>query len=409
MLNAYKENYQKAKPVNANYSLQNVMNESSKEKIEELVEMLVGLAENFEYGDGKQAFEEAVSYFSAIGEHPDQALNLVVKGAIKMMESSMLFVLDTAKGIILSMFDIVADIVILVKELLNEEWEIPFVSDLYEFFSGKSLTFSTMDLLSYIIAIPGTLIFKIIEHKAPFPTDASLQEFEQVFTAGWLAEQSGITPKSNTYAVHYNAVTAPQDIIGPIFKVISGALYAVRIITESLNIVATAATKLKEKLNLRFSNQTISIANIACLIGSSVFSTPWALKENAGRLNCSNADGLRNVTWLCNFIFGPIRSGVLIFVNKMKENLLPSDVIDITASLWGFAHIGLQLGYILLKKDLSNALKARAIMSPMGSQFFRFALTGRILVSTEGISGLALMVIVVATNIADGCITVNAD
>ncbi len=408
MLNAYKENYQGAKPVITNYAVQKAVTDSSKEKIEELVDMLVGLSENFEFGDGKQAFDEAMAYFTSIGNQPDQALNLVVKGAIKMMEASMLFVLDTAKGIILSIFDIVADIIILVKELLNEEWEIPFVSDLYEFFSGRSLTFSAMDLLSYIIAIPGTLIFKISENKAPFPTDASLQEFEQLFTAEWLAKQCGIAVESNVCAVQYNSNVAPQAVIGPIFKVINGAIYFVRIITETMNIAAIASAKLSQQPDLPFSNRTISVANLICAFGSSAFSTPWALKENAGGLSCSNADGLGNIIWLCNLICGPGRSGLLLGVNIIGKKDLPSEVGDLTATLWGCVNLGLQIWYICRKKDLSDALKARAIMSPMGSQLFRFALVGPLVVSTYGISAVALEIIVLATNVADGIITLES-
>ncbi|WP_133250168.1 hypothetical protein [Ruminiclostridium sufflavum] len=407
MLNAYKENYINAEPAQTSCLIQKEVNFSSKEKIEELVDMLVSLADNFEYGDGKQAFDEAVAYFTAIGQHPDQALNLVVKGAIKMMEASMLFVLDTAKGIILSIFDIVADIVILVRELLNEEWKIPFVSDLYEFFSGKSLTFSAMDLLSYIIAIPGTLIFKITENKAPFPTDEALQEFEKVFTAEWLAEQSGIAAKSKVCVMASNADITPQAVIGPIFKVFGGTIYFVRIITETMNIAATAAAKLSEQPDLPFSSRTIGVANLICAFGSSAFSTPWALKENAGGLSCGDTNGLGNIIWLCNLICGPGRSGVLLGINIISKKELPTEVGDLTATLWGCVHIGMQIWYICRKKDLSDSLKARAIMSPMGSQLFRFALVGPLVVSTYGITALALEILVLATNTADGIITLQ--
>jgi hypothetical protein len=98
---------------------------------------------------------------------------------------------------------------------------------------------------------------------------------------------------------------------------------------------------------------------------------------------------------------------VLIGINIIREKPLPSEVIDLTATLWGCVHLGLQIWYICRKKDLSDALKARAIMSPMGSQLFRFALAGPLVVSTDGISAFALEIIVLATNIADGIITLE--
>ena len=63
---------------------------------------------------------------------------MVYSGTIKIMEGIALFGIAAAKGVILTVLDLVIDIIGAVKSLLSEEWEIPFVSQLYKLITGKS-------------------------------------------------------------------------------------------------------------------------------------------------------------------------------------------------------------------------------------------------------------------------------
>ena len=233
-------------------------------------------------------------------------------------------------------------------------------------------------------------------------------QFKQTFTAAWLAEQAGIRPASTkpVVLVQIEGVSSPQDIIAPIFKVLGGTTFFVRILTETMNIASVATAKLGGQPDLPFAGRTLALFNIIGRYASSVFSTPWALKAGAGGFNCSDAKGLTNTIWLCQVLCGPSR-GLIIWTVGAKKNI-PSEVNDLTLTLWGAVNLGLNI-WLITKPDYSgsDALKARAIMSPLGTQLLRFALVGPIVVSTQGISAVILEVIVLGTFIANGAITLG--
>ena len=189
--NAFEDNYQKGDV--SSPALARV--DSSLDKI---IAELTALADNFQFGDGVTAFNEAMGYFNQIGSEPNNALTLVYSGTIKIMEGIALFGIAAAKGVVLTILDLVIDIIGAVKDLLTEEWEIPFVSQLYKLITGKSLSFRPMQVFSLIVAIPATILYKIVTGAAPFPDSGALSRFTDQFTAQWLAEQSGIAPARRT-------------------------------------------------------------------------------------------------------------------------------------------------------------------------------------------------------------------
>ncbi|MGE3540281.1 MAG: hypothetical protein AB7N91_22930 [Candidatus Tectimicrobiota bacterium] len=68
--------------------------------------------------------------------------------------------------LLMSMF---AGVVRALKDILNEEWEVPFLSDLYAFLTrGRKL--SLLSVVSLIVAIPATLQYKSMFHNVPFQT-----------------------------------------------------------------------------------------------------------------------------------------------------------------------------------------------------------------------------------------------
>ncbi|MBL6430350.1 MAG: hypothetical protein HPM95_00485 [Alphaproteobacteria bacterium] len=160
--------------------------------LEGLVTMLEDLADNFQFGDGKEAFSEAIEYFTAIGDNPNEVLNLLMSGIVKVMESVALFALDAAKGVIAVLMDLIKDVVEAFRDVLFAEWEIPIVSQLYKFFTGKTLSIRVSQIASYLIAIPTTLIYKLATNKAPFPDQAALDAYKNYITVDWLKSKFGI-------------------------------------------------------------------------------------------------------------------------------------------------------------------------------------------------------------------------
>ena len=146
--NAFQQNEDKISTVGGQQTL--LTSTALDNTLSALLERMKELANNFEFGDGKNAFDEAYGYFSDIGSDRGRALELLLSGLIKVLEGVALFATDFAKGVVLTLFDLLEDVIRLVREALFAEWEIPVVSQLHELFTGKKLTVTRLagDLLS---------------------------------------------------------------------------------------------------------------------------------------------------------------------------------------------------------------------------------------------------------------------
>jgi hypothetical protein len=290
------------------------------EGVEELVKRMEALADNFEFGDGKEAFNEALDYFSNVGGDVDRSMTFLISGIVKLFESLALFALDFAKGILISLMDLVREVVKGFRDLVNEEIEIPIISQVWEFFTGETVTFRMIGLTSYIIAIPGTLLYKAAYNEAPF-TEKSLREFKEQFTADWLMQQAGLKPKSKP--VQMSRATA--DALPALFRV----LYSVTVFARIFTDIAQALKHAKKE-----PSRPLNAGCVALRFVTTGFSTPWALNPDAGGFACpAGAKGFSNVVWLLQIFLGPIRGAFMWWFKA------PPQAAEVTLSLWGVAHV----------------------------------------------------------------------
>jgi hypothetical protein len=348
---AFEANYQKGSTVSSP-ALSRI--DSS---LDQLVAELSALADNFQFGDGKQAFDEAMGYFNQIGSQPNNALTLVYSGTIKVMEGIALFGIAAAKGVILSVLDLVIVIIGAVRDLLTEEWEIPIVSQLYQLITGESLTFRPMQLFALIVAIPATLLYKIVKGEAPFPDDAALGRFTGTFTAQWLAEQSGIQPKRKSLSAQESALAEEwRKWVAGIFACLTAVVWLLRIWFESAAIILTQIIKMPTRLAI-------------CLIGAGFlnvfFTTPWIVKADAGGFSCTEGAGLGNLTWLLNAVLGP-GLGAVFMLTGVK-----APVPDIIQTIWGAGHLALVVIVAVLGGPSATQTAAN-VFTCLSPQLFRF-------------------------------------
>jgi hypothetical protein len=85
------------------------------------------------------------------------------------------FVFDTIKNVVDAVFDVVIIVFNLIFDLLNEEFHIPVVSDILAEF-GLEIP-SIIDILSWVTAVPSTLLYKIMFNESPFPDDAITNKY----------------------------------------------------------------------------------------------------------------------------------------------------------------------------------------------------------------------------------------
>jgi hypothetical protein len=321
-LNAYMENGRDTKVLESTVA-------SALDPLKIIAEKLDELSNNFEFGDGKKAFDEALGYFTNVGGNKNNAMTLLISGFIKIFEAIALFALDAARGVLLTIMDLIADVIEAFKSLLTEEWEIPIVSQLYKLFTGSDLTFRPISLLGYFVGIPATIFYKIATGETMF-TAASLKNFKETFTAEWLANESGIGPTRTVNAPRRLSV-ADQAQLAYYFRTFAACTVTGRLVTDITQAIVNASGP-----------ETWRGLNIAC-VGlrylTTGFSTPWALDANAGGLSCvAGAKGFSNMTWLVQIICGPTRGAVIIAMAPILKDKAKI-VAEVTLSLWGTAHI----------------------------------------------------------------------
>jgi|GEM_PF-2335066 len=327
LFNAYKENYN-ATEVKSQFKLK--VEESP---LPDLVDQLQKLVENFQFNDGKEAFNEAIAYFSNIKDNPDKALELIFAGIIKVAESIALFAIDFGKGVILSILDIITYIIEAFKEIINEEWHIPIVSDIYKFITGKDLSIKPLDLLSYSIAIPSTIIYKIIKGEAPFPDDQSLQNFKDTFTLQYLKERAGLTVVSAKKVID----ATQESVARTLFK----AGYAVSLFIQTFADIATAVSS-----SLNTISTPIGYVSTGSGLLAVAFTNPWILDTDPGKLFCKSPQGADSgsafkIGYIASAL-GPLKSAVLKVIKKYRPNMPDAEIIkieEISNSIVGAAQI----------------------------------------------------------------------
>lgn len=114
-----------------------------------------------------QAFTNAANYFQAIGDNPDQLLELAFSGILSTIQGMADLSLDLASKVVDKLFECIDLFMSSFSELLNEKIYVPIVSEIYSYITnGQDLTL--IGLASFVIAIPSTIIYKLFYNSAPF-------------------------------------------------------------------------------------------------------------------------------------------------------------------------------------------------------------------------------------------------
>ncbi len=340
--------------------------------LDNLVQELTKLADNFQFGDGKEAFDQAVDYITQIGDNPDQILQLGLSAAVRLMESVVLFAVEAAEGVVLSIIDLVADLLDAIRQLLNAEWEIPFVSQLWKLITGHALTFKPIDLTTTILSVPGTVAYKAVSGKAPFPTDASVEEFENAFTVQWLINQSGIQvpERKQLAATDLASMTAVVEGSKDIWITFGAVTWAIRGIVEPFQIGVAAFAEDPGTLG-----KSLGTINVIGRFASAFFSTPWLLDSNAGGISCASQDEpqqFNNMIWVLQVFLGPTR-GALLVASAWKGFKGAGRVSDLTLTLWGMAHFGMVVALAVAEGSSKTIQAVANSLTTFAPQMLRFA------------------------------------
>jgi hypothetical protein len=166
-------------------------------------EIFLKLQQLGQNAENQPDFKAAMDYMNNLGGNPDEVFKQLLSALLRLVQGIIKGVLlDGVQAVVDGVLQLVASLVADLRKLLQEPWNIPFVSDFYRWLTktdsnpnGDQLTL--LDLFALIIAIPSTPLYKILKGKAPFPDQKSIDTFKGSYNANMLLGISGFGPTSS--------------------------------------------------------------------------------------------------------------------------------------------------------------------------------------------------------------------
>lgn len=152
--------------------------------------------------ENTQAFEEASDYITQAFSDLDGMFGNLFAAMLKVLQGLMDAILSGIGGVVSIFFQMINTILRILDSCMNKRINIPFFSELYKQMTGDDLTF--MNISSFILAVPTTIVYKFIYGKAPIESEEALERFladyEAVMEHDWTGadrncKEDWITPE----------------------------------------------------------------------------------------------------------------------------------------------------------------------------------------------------------------------
>ena len=159
------------------------------------------------------AFLDGMAFFQAALQQPDRAKELVMSAILSIVKSMTVAGLSLIDIVITTVIEFVIQAMELFQKLINAKMDIPILSALYgKMTHGSDLT--VLSLFSLILAVPATIISKIIIGRAPFANATAIAQAE---------ESADVKQRKRGWAVSYGAAHAFMLVTDLVSDVQSGA------------------------------------------------------------------------------------------------------------------------------------------------------------------------------------------
>jgi hypothetical protein len=137
-------------------------------------------------------FRQAQEIFQNLRGDVTQVLSSIGAGLLRILQGVAKAILMGIKAAVDKLLALLSGLIQSVLDLLTAEVEIPFVSSFYQSVTNAKLT--ALDLSALLAAIPTTVIYKAVTQAAPFPDQASVEQFKATFNRHTLLARSGLGP-----------------------------------------------------------------------------------------------------------------------------------------------------------------------------------------------------------------------
>lgn len=146
-------------------------------------------------GAGLRGAEGLIESIQALIQNPRQP-QLALVAIIEALRDAIIQSLEAAENLALGILDIVGEVIKQFQKLLNTEIKIPFISDLFKLIGAGKLT--VLNLSSVLLAIPVTVISKIVTNEKPFTKGALPLELSTQATVKLAAASETETNENET-------------------------------------------------------------------------------------------------------------------------------------------------------------------------------------------------------------------
>lgn len=336
-----------------------------------LSDFIAKLSNLADFTESSQAFAQALAYIQDLGSNPDQIFRKLLAALMSVVEGVLQAILSGVQLVVDAMLQLVQSFVTSIKGLLNAEWNIPFVSDLYRLVTnGSKLT--TLDLVALVLAVPGTILFKALKGAAPFPDSGSVAQFKTSLNAQRLLAATGLSSVSGRAR---NRVSddpwtgfLPREM-----AMVAGLLGSVSYFFYG------ALTALGDGMPPESAPPPV-IGYVAYMleVSAQLCSCPWIL--SAGSPGCTTADGAGRTLWIYTWL-GLVLDGVFLAQwKRMPEN--KDDIGVVATFIYGLGHLGVAIPASIGQSGTTVALN----VVPCLPEICKPLRLTRVVAATKGIS-----------------------
>ena len=378
----------------------------------------------FEDFQSSAAFTQAYNYFSQIQEQPDKLIQLALAGMLEIAKGIAEFALDMAKTILGLLIDAINAALGGILALLEETWEVPFLSDLYRYITTSEQApqgspLSMLDVCSLIMAIPTTVIYKLKYGKPPVPDAASVTAFTDQFAPAALLQASGLSspraaaPASKAAIRVGDAPPQPAADSGGAWGALSNVAFTVNMFFYGgfeaiLDIIPPDPTQGGSysvgALNKRFRTisanwggsvlDKLSLAALGLEWGGQLFSIPW-VAGSGGPVGCDTPQKFGNSIWIYQWLsvgYDSIWYAVQKAATgngKLARN--SGDIGVFVDTAYGTGHFLLQFAWAIADDFADGATIAQNLLGTL-PEFLKILRYTSIVTASEGFSLAALSV-----------------
>jgi hypothetical protein len=303
--------------------------------VDAIVAQLQQLAQTME---NEPAFAQALAYLTNLGGSPDEIFQQLLSALLRVVQGVVDATLAGVQAVADALLTIAGAVLSAVQEMFTAAWDIPFVSQFYTWLTDAELTL--LDLLSLIVAIPATILYKALHGAAPFPDQASVDAFTGSFSAATMLAASGLGPRTGPApapvvlapGVRVQARVEDAPGAGATLLAIAGCLSTVvyGLLSAVMDVKPMLGTGQPDPLV-----KTLSKIALGLEVLAQGCATPWLTSSAAP--SCNTREGAGQVAWICESL-GVLLDAVFVY----REEAFPENDDTITgigvSFLYGCTH-----------------------------------------------------------------------